>query len=550
MMRWIYFAAVVLLAACSSTDKADFVLVNANIYTVDDHFSTAEALAVKDGKILALGTTASIKANYEATEIIDAKGAFVYPGFIDAHAHFLGYGQSLFSVNLFNSKSWDEAVERIAKFAGENKQQEWITGRGWDQNLWPGKQFPTNEKLNALFPDKPAVFSRVDGHALVANNKALEIAGITATTNISGGSVELLNGKPTGLLVDNAMNLIFDKMPPAGRKQYQEWLTAAQANCFSVGLTTVADCGLMFNDIEMIDSLQQENIVKMPVYAMLSDDKRNYDLYLKKGPYKTNLLYVKGIKFYSDGALGSRGACLLQPYSDKPGWTGFMLKNESYFDSMAALIAKTDFQMCTHAIGDSANRTILKVYQKHLVKGNDKRWRIEHAQVINPADFSFFKAASIVPSVQPTHATSDMHWAGERLGSERLKTAYAYKQLLQQNGWIALGTDFPVEDINPFRTFYAAVARKDAKGQPEAGFQKENALSRTEALKGMTIWAAKSCFLETETGSLEKGKLANFIILNKDLLKINEKEILATEVLSTFVHGKRVYAKKATKPLN
>ncbi len=549
-MRWIYFAAVVLLAACSSPDKADFVLVNANIYTVDDHFSTAEALAVKDGKILALGTTASIKANYEATEIIDAKGAFVYPGFIDAHAHFLGYGQSLFSVNLFNSKSWDEAVERIAKFAGENKQQEWITGRGWDQNLWPGKQFPTNEKLNALFPDKPAVFSRVDGHALVANNKALEIAGITATTNISGGSVELLNGKPTGLLVDNAMNLIFDKMPPAGRKQYQEWLTAAQANCFSVGLTTVADCGLMFNDIEMIDSLQQENIVKMPVYAMLSDDKRNYDLYLKKGPYKTNLLYVKGIKFYSDGALGSRGACLLQPYSDKPGWTGFMLKNESYFDSMAALIAKTDFQMCTHAIGDSANRTILKVYQKHLVKGNDKRWRIEHAQVINPADFSFFKAASIVPSVQPTHATSDMHWAGERLGSERLKTAYAYKQLLQQNGWIALGTDFPVEDINPFRTFYAAVARKDAKGQPEAGFQKQNALSRTEALKGMTIWAAKSCFLETETGSLEKGKLANFIILNKDLLKIKEKEIPATEVLSTFVHGKRVYTKKATKPLN
>lgn len=549
-MRWIYFAAVVLLAACSSPDKADFVLLNANIYTVDDHFSSAEALAVKDGKILALGTTASIEANYEATEIIDAKGAFVYPGFIDAHAHFLGYGQSLFSVNLFNSKSWDEAVERIAKFAGENKQQEWITGRGWDQNLWPGKQFPTNEKLNALFPDKPAVFSRVDGHALVANNKALEIAGITATTNISGGSVELLNGKPTGLLVDNAMNLIFDKMPPAGRKQYQEWLTAAQANCFSVGLTTVADCGLMFNDIEMIDSLQQENIVKMPVYAMLSDDKRNYDLYLKKGPYKTNLLYVKGIKFYSDGALGSRGACLLQPYSDKPGWTGFMLKNESYFDSMAALIAKTDFQMCTHAIGDSANRTILKVYQKHLVKGNDKRWRIEHAQVINPADFSFFKAASIVPSVQPTHATSDMHWAGERLGSERLKTAYAYKQLLQQNGWIALGTDFPVEDINPFRTFYAAVARKDAKGQPEAGFQKENALSRTEALKGMTIWAAKSCFLETETGSLEKGKLANFIILNKDLLKIKEKEIPATEVLSTFVHGKRVYTKKATKPLN
>ena len=544
-MKWFYLSVAILIAACGGPKKADFLLLNARIYTVDSSFTSVEALAVADGKIIALGTTADLGAKYDATETFDAKGAFVYPGFIDAHAHFLGYGQSLFTVNLYESKSWDEVLERIQQFSSQNPHLDWISGRGWDQNLWAEKQFPTNEKLNTLFPDKPAVFSRIDGHAAIVNDAALRLAGITATTKVPGGSIEVANGKPTGVLVDNAMNLIFEKMPAAGKKQYQQWLTAAQKNCFSYGLTTVADCGLMYHDIELLDSLQQEGVVKMPVYAMLSDDKKNYDRYLKSGPYKTNLLYVKGIKFYSDGALGSRGACLLQPYSDKPHWKGFMLKDEKYFDSMVAVIAATDFQMCTHAIGDSANRTILKIYERHLKKGNDKRWRIEHAQVIDPADFSYFTTASIVPSVQPTHATSDMYWAGERLGDKRLKTAYAYKQLLQQNGWIALGTDFPVEDINPFKTFYAAVVRKDANGFPPDGFQKENALSRTEALRGMTIWAAKSCFLEGETGSLEKGKYANFIVLNKDILSIPENEILNTAVLKTFVHGNKVYEQKS-----
>lgn len=534
-----------LMVGCSTRKQADTILMNARIYTVDENFSTAEAMAIAKGKIVAVGTSREITEKYEAAEVIDANGGFVYPGFMDAHAHFMGYGRSLFSVNLYDTKTWEEATQRIKLFAAENPHQEWITGRGWDQNLWPGKQFPTNKELNAIFPDKPAIFSRVDGHAAIANNKALELAGITGDTKITGGSIVLSNGEPTGLLIDNAMNLVFEKIPAPTKAEYKQWLSRAQENCFAYGLTTVADCGLMVNEIEILDELQKEQVVKMPVYAMLSDDKLNYDKYLESGPYKTELLYVKGIKFYSDGALGSRGACLLQPYSDQHGWHGFMLKNETYFDSMAAVIAATDFQMCTHAIGDSANRTILKIYERHLKKGNDKRWRIEHAQVIDPADFSYFTTASIVPSVQPTHATSDMYWAGERLGDKRLKTAYAYKQLLQQNGWIALGTDFPVEDINPFKTFYAAVVRKDANGFPPDGFQKENALSRTEALRGMTIWAAKSCFLEGETGSLEKGKYANFIVLNKDILSIPENEILNTAVLKTFVHGNKVYEQKS-----
>ena len=276
---------------------------------------------------------------------------------------------------------------------------------------------------------------------------------------------------------------------------------------------------------------------------MLSDITANYKMYLHKGPYKTDKLYVRGIKVYADGALGSRGACLLQPYADRAGWSGFLLSNINHYDSIAQVLAKTDFQMCTHAIGDSANRTILNIYNKVLNGKNDKRWRIEHAQVINENDFNLFGQSSIVPSVQPTHGTSDMYWAEERLGPHRVKGAYAYKQLLNQNGWLPLGTDFPVEDISPFKTFLAAVVRKDAKGFPANGFQIENALTREQAIKGMTTWAAKAGFLEKEVGSIEVGKKADFIVLDTDLLKVDEKDILQTRVLATYIGGLKVYGK-------
>jgi len=281
----------------------------------------------------------------------------------------------------------------------------------------------------------------------------------------------------------------------------------------------------------------------MRLFAMLSDAKENYDFAFKNGKIKTDRLNVSSFKVYADGALGSRGACLLQPYSDKPGWYGFLLSPKEHFDSVAKIIYDKGWQMCTHAIGDSGNRMILETYAKYLRQKNDRRWRIEHAQVVNQNDFDLFGKYSVVPSVQPTHGTSDMYWAADRLGPERVKGAYAYKQLLDQIGWIPLGTDFPVEDISPFKTFLAAVVRKDAKGYPPNGFQMENALSREQALRGMTIWAAKSNFEEKEKGSLEVGKFADFVILDQDLMKVGENEILRVKVLSTFVGGEKVFGK-------
>jgi predicted amidohydrolase YtcJ len=521
--------------------KVDTIIHHATIYTVDSTFSTAEAMAIKDGKILAIGMNEAILKSYEAKETIDAQGKTIYPGFMDAHAHFVGYGQSLFAVNLFDCKSWNEALERINSFAAKHPNEQWIKGRGWDQNKFPNKAYPSNAELNQLFPNTPVLLTRVDGHAAIANKKALELAGIMPNQTLVGGQIETKNGVLTGLLIDKAVGLVSSKVPAATKADYEKWLVAAQQNCFEQGLTTITDCGLMYTDVEAIDALQKENKLHMKLYVMLSDAEANYERYLKKGPYKTDKLFVKGIKVYADGALGSRGACLLHPYHDKPDWTGFLLSNANHYDSLAGVLVKTDFQMCTHAIGDSANRTMLNIYNKYLKGKNDKRWRIEHAQVVNEQDFGLFGTASIVPSVQPTHATSDMYWAAERLGNERIKGAYAYKQLLQQNGWLPLGTDFPVEDISPFKTFFAAVARKDANNFPANGFQKENALTREEAIRGMTIWAAKANFLEKETGSLQVGKRADFIMLDNDLMKANEAVLLKVKVLSTFVDGKEVF---------
>lgn len=518
------------------------LVVNATVYTVDSSFSKAEAVAVDKGKIVEVGTTATLREKYEAKEEVDGQGKFVYPGLIDAHAHFLGYGLSLQNANLVGTKSWEEVLDAMKKFGDENKEG-WLVGRGWDQNDWGNKSFPNNEKLNELFPDKPVILSRVDGHAAIANNNALELAGIKAGDQLEGGSIEVVNGKLTGILIDNATGLVHSKIPSETTAQLKEALLDAQKNCFAVGLTTIDDCGLDYTSALLIDSLQKANELKMRMYVMLSDSKRSYDFIFAKGKIKTDRLNVRAIKVYADGALGSRGACLLQPYSDKPGWTGFLLSSISHFDSVAHIIYDNQLQMCTHAIGDSGNRVILNTYAKYLKGKNDLRWRIEHSQVVNENDFHLFGDNSIIPSVQPTHGTSDMYWAGDRLGPVRVKNAYAFNDLKKQNGWVALGTDFPVEDISPIKTFYAAVARKDAKGWPEGGFQMENALSREDAIRGMTIWAAKSNFEENEKGSLEKGKFADFILMDSDLLNMKESDILNSKVLMTFVGGEKVFGK-------
>lgn len=543
MKRYLFICLAFAFFSCGDKEKADLLVYHATIYTVDSSFSTAEAMVIKDGKILATGKQDELEKKYEATEKLDAGGKYIYPGFIDAHAHFVGYGLSLQTVNLVGTGSWEEVVARTKEFAQQNPEG-WITGRGWDQNDWTVKEFPDKEALDTLFPERPVLLKRIDGHAAIANQKALDIAGIKAGDTLSGGEIQEQEGSLTGILIDNAVDLVSDKIPTATPEQLKKALQAAEQNCFAVGLTTIDDCGLDFETVDQINVLQQNKDLKMRLYIMLSDAKKNYDYALQKGKIKTDRLDVRSIKVYGDGALGSRGACLLQPYADQPGHYGFLLSSPAHFDSVANWASNNGWQMCTHAIGDSGNRTILNIYSRYLKPGNDSRWRIEHAQVVNQQDFDLFGKNSIIPSVQPTHATSDMYWAKDRLGDERVEGAYAYQQLLKQNGWIPLGTDFPVEDISTFKTFYAAVVRKDAKGFPADGFQVENALTREQALRGMTIWAAKANFEESEKGSLEKGKWADFVILDEDIMKVAADKLLDVKVQQTFSGGEKVYERK------
>jgi len=544
MKIFMLFGLFIFLSPVSAQQKIDLLVYNATIYTIDKNFSRQEAFAVHKGKIVATGKTEDLIKKYIAKEKINGNGKYIYPGFIDAHAHFFHYGLGLQKADLVGINSWDETIEKLKIFAAKNKEG-WLIGNGWDQNDWPVKDFPTNEKLNELFPNRPVVLTRVDGHAAIANKKALELSGVKAGDEIIGGEVETVNGVLTGILIDRATGLVYRNIPNPSRSQIKDALMIAQHNCFAAGLTTIDDCGLNYRDVQLIDELQKSNELTMRMYVMLRDDKENYDFLFSNGKIKTDRLNVRSFKIYADGALGSRGACLLEPYSDRVGWKGFLLSSTGHLDSVAGIIARHGFQMCTHAIGDSGNRTMLKIYAKYLKGKNDLRWRVEHAQVINKNDFHLFGDYNIIPSVQPTHATSDMYWAKERLGEERLKTSYAYNDLLKQNGWIPLGTDFPVEDISPIKTFYAAVVRKDAKGWPAGGFQPENALRREDALRGMTLWAAKSNFEENEKGSIETGKFADFIITDKDLMTADVKDIVNTHVLMTFVNGKKVFEKNS-----
>lgn len=536
------FAAIIVFCSCNMP-KADLIIYNAKIYTVNDKFDIAEAMAIKDGKILAVGNSAEIRKQFSGKEEIDAAGKAIYPGFIDAHAHFYGYGQSLQSIDLRGTKSWDEVISRLKEFA-KTHPDGWLTGRGWDQNDWDNKQFPNKEKLDELFPNREVLLTRVDGHAAIANQSALNAAGITKSFTLTGGDIVEKDGKLTGLLIDNAVGLVSSKIPSPNEAQARKIFLDAEKNCFAVGLTTIDDCGLDYSDVDLIEKMHKDNSLKMRLYVMLSDAERNYDYLIKRGAIKTDRLNVRSFKVYSDGALGSRGACLLHPYSDMPDKSGFLLSDIKHFEEVAKKIYANNFQMCTHAIGDSANRSILKIYNAVLGEKNDKRWRIEHAQIVAPEDFKLFGKSSVVPSVQPTHATSDMYWAKDRLGETRIKGAYAYKQLLDQNGWIPLGTDFPVEEINPMFTFFAATARKDSKDFPKDGFQMENALTAEEALRGMTIWAAKANFEEKEKGSLEVGKFADFVMMENDIMKGNAQQILTNKVLKTYLNGEKVYEKK------
>ncbi len=532
---YIYFLAI-LLISCNQKQKADSIFYHARIYTIDSVDSRATAFAVKDGKIIAVGFDKKIINDFDAAEKVDLQNNFVYPGLIDAHSHFYGLGVFQQSVDLTETKSWDEVIQKCSTYF-QTHQNNYLIGRGWDQNKWPNKNYPNNDELNKLFPNIPVLLKRVDGHAAIANDFLLKQAAISLKTKISGGEVLSINNKVTGVLIDNAVDLVQQKMPHLSLQQKIDALKTAEKICFENGLTTICDAGLDKEMIDLIDSLQKCNQLSIRVYAMINADEKNLNYYLKIKPYKTDKLNAGSFKMYADGSLGSRGAALLQPYSDMHNHYGFLLNSIADLEKTVKRISESSYQLNTHCIGDSANRLVLKLYAKYLKVKNDKRWRIEHAQVINENDFEIYKQFSIIPSVQPTHATSDMYWASGRLGNERIKNAYAYKKLLNQNGWLPLGTDFPVESVNPFYTFYAAIARKDAHQFPENGFQNENALTREEALKGMTIWAAKAAFEEHEKGSLELGKFADFIVLKFDLLKDDLSVIRNTKPELVYING-------------
>ncbi len=580
MKKYIVIFCSIMLFSCSHKQEVDLIVHNGIVYTVDSSFSNAQAFAIKDGKFVAVGSDEEILSKFESKEIIDADGKAVFPGFIDSHCHFYEYGRGLQEVDLVGTNSFDEVIERV-KMYSKNNPSNWIIGRGWDQNDWEKKEYPDRYQLDKLFPNTPVFLERIDGHAALANAEALRRAHIKTDTKISGGVIEIdlitkeqggeevwldkeltsevlhLNypiAMPSGILIDNAVQLVKKAIPKPSSKEIENALLTAEKNCLAVGLTTVDDAGLMRSTIQVIDEMQKAGALKMRIYAMLSDSMDNLDYYLKNGPYKTDRLNVCSFKFYVDGALGSRGACLMQPYSDMQDEQGFLLNNTAYFDSMAVVMLNKGFQMNSHCIGDSATGMMTSIYQKHFMENRmrqstlppklDARWRIEHFQVAPGALLKMGFDKQIIPSVQPTHATSDMYWAKERLGEERVKYAYAYNDLLKACGMLALGTDFPVEHISPFYTFYAAVARKDLKGFPKEGFQIKNALSRENTLRGMTIWGAYANFEEKEKGSIESGKFADFVILDTDIMKCEIDKVPQTKVLSTFINGEKVYSIK------
>ncbi|MFM8432204.1 MAG: amidohydrolase [Bacteroidota bacterium] len=530
-----------LFYSCSN-QRADLILHNGVIYTIDGNFTVAAAMAVRKGRIIETGTSEQILSRFESDSMIDLGGKAVFPGFIDAHSHFFGYASDLLKCDLSGTYSFESILDSLKEFQAKSK-FEWLLGRGWDQNDWVVKAFPDRKLLDSLFPYTPVFLVRIDGHAALCNGEALRRAGIEGTMKVEGGEVICKNGIPTGMLVDNAIELVRSKIPPIPDSLNQEAIVRAQSNCFAVGLTTVTDAGLGKDSIELLRKMQKDGRLKMKIYAMISHTPATMKYFFNRGPITSDKMTVRAIKVYADGALGSRGACLKEPYSDQPDHKGFLLNSTKTLYEIADEAQEHGFQLCTHAIGDSANKLVIDIYASHLNGKNDRRWRIEHCQVVSRKDMKRLGDYSIIPSVQPTHATSDMYWAASRLGKERMKDAYAFGSLLKFSDRIALGTDFPVEKIDPILTFYAAVVRKDLAGNPTAGFMPEEALKRKEAIRGMTIDAAFANFEDNKKGSLEPGKAADFVILDQDIMKVEEAILPKTKTLATYIDGECVFKK-------
>ncbi|MCT1523488.1 amidohydrolase [Sphingobacterium hotanense] len=533
--------SISLLFSCTTNQQIDLIVYNAKVYTVDSSFRTVEAIAINNGVFIDRGNSQDLLNKYDAKEKIDAAGKFVYPGFYDSHGHFFLLADAMDEVNLLGTASYDELLSRLQTYITANPDKKWIIGNGWDQNLWPDKQFPTKDSLDKYFPDIPIFLSRIDYHAALVNSKALAAASIDSVFMVEGGLISSnAEGELDGILLDNAMKLVSEHIPVQNNEVLVKMLKRTQDSLFSVGLTSIVDAGLTEQQIDVLKVFYNADSLQIRNYAMVAANPKSVKNYLRSGTFESERLTVRSFKLMADGALGSRGACLLHPYHDSPT-NGFLLQSPEEFDDLIKQLAKSNFQVNTHAIGDSANRLILDTYGKYLKDSKDRRWRIEHAQIIAPGDFKKFKEFSIIPSVQPTHATSDMYWAEDRLGHDRMKGAYAYRDLLEQYGLLALGSDFPVEHYNPLYGFHAAVARVDKNNFPKGGFQFENAITREQALRGMTIWAAYACFQEKKRGSIEKGKDADFIILDEDIMQAAPEKLRDIKTLQTFVAGESVF---------
>ena len=530
---------------------ADLVLVNGNLVTMDTANPRAQAIAIKGDKILQVGSNEEIKKLIGGeTESIDLGSKTVIPGLIDAHLHFMGLGSARMQLNFVGTASKEEIIDQVAKRVAELQKEEWVTGRGWDQNDWPVKKFPTYKDLDPVSPNNPITLRRVDGHASWVNSLALKMAGIDEKTpDPPGGKIirDPSTGKPIGVLIDRAQGLVSSLLPPPTRERQKEMALLAAKECLSLGLTGIHDAGAGKETIDLYRELIDTGGLNFRIYAMIRGPSDFADAYMDEGPevgYGDNRLTIRSIKISADGALGSRGAALLEPYSDDPGNRGLITFDEERAYKTMVKALRSGFQVCIHAIGDRANRLVLDLYErafKEVPEAQDHRFRIEHAQILHPDDLPRFAPLGIIASMQPTHATSDMYWAGDRLGTERLAGAYAWKSLLNTGVVIAGGSDAPVEDANPLWGIYAAITRQDHKGWPEGGWYPEQRVSREEALKMFTINAAYTAFEEETKGTLTSGKLADMVVLSDDIMTIPPARILQAKALMTILGGKVVY---------
>lgn len=536
----------VLIIGCSSqTDKS--IIKNVNGYTLSDgELISFSVLVIENGKVLETGGEALLE-NHEGT-VIDGEGKTLLPGLIDAHGHVMGLGFQELQVNLAGITTLEETLEKVKTYAEENPELEWIQGRGWNQTLWPENEFPTAEDLDEVVSDRPVWLSRVDGHAGWGNSMAMRLAGISKDTpDPQGGKIIRDNtGKATGVFIDAAEGYINEVVPPTTDRERELALEKAIEQMSSMGLTSVHDAGITVDTWELYKEFADENRLKTRIYAMIGGAGGTFDTLAANGPvnsYADDLLAMRSVKLYSDGALGSRGAAMLEPYSDDPGNRGLLFVDQDEMNRMASKVVGQGFQVNIHAIGDRGNRQVLNAieYAQNEYEDQDLRNRVEHAQIVDLGDIPRFKELDIIASMQPTHATSDMNMAEDRVGPERIRGGYAWQTFLDQGTVVAAGSDFPVEHSNPFFGLYSAVTRQDHEGNPPEGWYPEEAMSRIQALRGFTLDAAYAAHQEGVLGSLEPGKWADFIIIDQDYFEVPASEIWKINVLETWLAGEKVY---------